>query len=279
MKTFRYYALELTVADLVSRFTFAENAGSLAPAEIPPDAPLIQERLIRPDTADATIRLRVLGDAAARRIAPAAVDPAHRLVQLFLGLAHMKTGAVLRGLDIVDRLDRAGELEIGAAREVLEPDERFNVLAEAMWSPWRTGALPRQHPLRLLAGLDDADDEEVNRRLREWYGRSARWASRVVGFSHQHEHFVHRECGREVSLVEAGDECWLVREHENAVDPNAVKIVHHSGRKLGYLRRTIAEALAPHIDRGAVYHGRVCAFMPRDTPWDERVYVRVEKAA
>lgn len=59
------------------------------------------------------------------------------------------------------------------------------------------------------------------------------------------------------SDLRPGDELSLVRELDNPHDPNAVTVRAPDGRQVGYLRRVIAAALAPEIDRGARYRARV----------------------
>ncbi|MCL4235330.1 MAG: HIRAN domain-containing protein, partial [Deltaproteobacteria bacterium] len=251
---FRVYAVQIRMPGTQADFTFIESNGALSVvSELDvTEHPLLIERTIRPKTVDASIRLRMYGTAEKRRDLPVRVDPVQRLVGLFLALAHIKAGAILRGLEIAEGFDRADGLDVDVASELLDEDERLNVLAEALWSPWHGRPLPPTHPLRALAKLVDESDDDLVRRLREWYGRATRWSSRVVGFAHVKEHFIHLEHGAEVRRIEEGDSCWLVREHDNPVDPNAVMVMHESGRKLGYLRRTIAQALATHLDRGAI---------------------------
>jgi hypothetical protein len=53
-----------------------------------------------------------------------------------------------------------------------------------------------------------------------------------------------------------GDELTLVREPDNAFDPNAVRVEWH-GRKLGYVPRRDNAALAWAMDRGEALRARV----------------------
>lgn len=48
-----------------------------------------------------------------------------------------------------------------------------------------------------------------------------------------------------------GDKVHLVREPDNAYDPNAIKCVHSGAGFLGYVGRDLAAQLAPTIDQGA----------------------------
>ncbi|MEE8715848.1 MAG: single-stranded-DNA-specific exonuclease RecJ [Coriobacteriales bacterium] len=60
-----------------------------------------------------------------------------------------------------------------------------------------------------------------------------------------------------VARLSTDDELLLVREPDNPHDPNAVAVTTRDGVRLGYLRRTVAAALAPEIDRGARYRVQV----------------------
>ena len=61
--------------------------------------------------------------------------------------------------------------------------------------------------------------------------------------------------GRQEGLVglEQGEELLLVREPDNPHDPNAIAVLRAGGVRIGYLKRLIAAAIAPEIDRGANY--------------------------
>ena len=60
-----------------------------------------------------------------------------------------------------------------------------------------------------------------------------------------------------VGGLRRGDELALVREPDNAHDPNAIRVATADGAQIGYLRRIIAAAIAPEIDRGAAYRASV----------------------
>ncbi len=61
----------------------------------------------------------------------------------------------------------------------------------------------------------------------------------------------------EVDQVEEGARLFIVREHQNEKDPNAVKVLYKDGRRLGYLRRSLAEVVAPILDGGTFLTGEV----------------------
>ena len=49
--------------------------------------------------------------------------------------------------------------------------------------------------------------------------------------------------------VRVGDDLYLLRDYENPVDSNAIKVVHDLGQ-IGFLPRDLAQRLAPEIDAG-----------------------------
>ena len=64
------------------------------------------------------------------------------------------------------------------------------------------------------------------------------------------------EAARLWPLLKVGDALELVREPDNAYDPNAVR-VEWRGRRLGYVPRSENGALAWAMDRGDGLHARV----------------------
>jgi hypothetical protein len=68
--------------------------------------------------------------------------------------------------------------------------------------------------------------------------------------------FRHAEAAEVWADLRTGDELVLVREPDNAFDPNAVR-VEWRGRKLGYVPRRDNAALAWALDRGEVLHARI----------------------
>ena len=68
--------------------------------------------------------------------------------------------------------------------------------------------------------------------------------------------FRHGEAADAWPDLRNGDELTLVREPDNAFDPNAVRVEWH-GRKLGYVPRRDNAALAWAMDRGETLRARV----------------------
>ena len=65
--------------------------------------------------------------------------------------------------------------------------------------------------------------------------------------------------GRQMNLARAnvGDVIRLVRRPENAFDPNAVEVLTVDGASLGWVPKTQAKLIAPHLDAGTAIHGKI----------------------
>ena len=55
-----------------------------------------------------------------------------------------------------------------------------------------------------------------------------------------------------IARLSEGERISLIREPDNAFDPNAVKVVRWDHQQVGYLDREVAKILAPKMD----YYGR-----------------------
>ncbi|MBL8472913.1 MAG: HIRAN domain-containing protein [Rhodocyclaceae bacterium] len=66
--------------------------------------------------------------------------------------------------------------------------------------------------------------------------------------------------------LKPGDALKLVREPDNAHDPNAVR-VEWRGRKLGYLPRRENAIVAEQMDRGARVEARIARLTETADPW------------
>ena len=98
----------------------------------------------------------------------------------------------------------------------------------------------------LVDGLFARSDEFVNDRELADISQASQFHTKVVGVT-----FDGRQDG--VGSLAPGDRLELVREPENAADPSAIAVRTQDGHALGYLKRLIAAALAPEMDRGAAY--------------------------
>jgi hypothetical protein len=68
------------------------------------------------------------------------------------------------------------------------------------------------------------------------------------------------------SEMKPGDPLTLVREPENAYDPNAVRVEWH-GEKLGYVPRADNADLARLMDRGTKVEARISRLVEDRNPW------------
>ena len=66
--------------------------------------------------------------------------------------------------------------------------------------------------------------------------------TRVVGVSFENRQAV-------VALLTEREQVFLIREPDNAFDPNAVKVTRWDRQQVGYLNRELAKILAPRMDR------------------------------
>lgn len=278
MEPFRVYQIAAETAAGKMTGQYVEAAGVLQPSSAPIDQPLFDEWKIDDAIIGGQIRLSMYGDRQARRLVPLNSDPAFRLLRLFTSLAGIRNGLILNGLEKMHYLQYADGLELHTFIDHLSANERMNMFLEAILGSWRNLSLQKAANLAVLAGIDPQTSEHEMRRLfGEWYKNAEIWSTRIAGFSHQADQFLREENGVEKSTLAQGDRCYLVREPYNPNDPNAIAVLHQSGKKMGYLRRTIAEYIAPIIDLGAVFRAKVRAFLPDDCPVSARVYLAVER--
>ena len=66
--------------------------------------------------------------------------------------------------------------------------------------------------------------------------------------------------------MKVGDVLQLVREPDNAHDPNAIR-VEWQGHKLGYVPRADNQALARFMDRGSKAEARITRLKKSRNPW------------
>lgn len=77
--------------------------------------------------------------------------------------------------------------------------------------------------------------------------------------------------------MQVGDALTLVREPDNAHDPNAVR-VEWRGNKLGYVPRRDNRAVARHLDGGVKVEARISRLTRHRNPWQRiefEVFVRL----
>jgi hypothetical protein len=87
--------------------------------------------------------------------------------------------------------------------------------------------------------------------------------TKVAGVAHLNRDGSSRQ--RNVSDCRTGDRVHLQREPDNSFDRNAVVVSRSNGGQLGYLPATVASEIAPQMDRGISFEGRV----ERISSWED----------
>lgn len=115
---------------------------------------------------------------------------------------------------------------------------------------------------------EEGDPEQL---AEEFLSKTDFFYTRVVGFGYRVKEFLK---GEEL-LVKEGDRVYSVWEKENPHDENAVAVYHESGKKLGYIRRTISPLLVKRLRKRYFFEGRVIKVMPRHYNDNERVFIEL----
>lgn len=74
-----------------------------------------------------------------------------------------------------------------------------------------------------------------------------------------------------------GDGVLPLREPDNSHDPFAVALHWRNGEKLGYVKRELARHLAPLLDTGTAWTGRISAVLADWRDPNERVFVQLRR--
>lgn len=74
-----------------------------------------------------------------------------------------------------------------------------------------------------------------------------------------------------------GDKLFLVREHDNQYDFNAIKIIDNECNQLGFLPKDLSARLAPEIDAGAEFDIIICGIKAINNSKDLGVEILVEQ--
>jgi hypothetical protein len=131
--------------------------------------------------------------------------------------------------------------------------------------------IAKTNTARLIGGMP----VDMNEAARQWYGQAQTFSTRAVGFGFRKHRFTLPGPDDDSLTLAAGDPVFVVREPQNNYDPNAVSLLWKNGEKLGYLRRTIALHVAPQMDHGCLYTGRIAAVLGHYRGDDERVCVKI----
>ncbi|WP_461829842.1 HIRAN domain-containing protein [Aquifex sp.] len=115
------------------------------------------------------------------------------------------------------------------------------------------------------------EEEDPEQLAEEFLSKTDIFYTHVVGFGYRVKEFLK---GEEL-LVKEGDRIYAVWEKENPHDENAVAVYHESGKKLGYIRKTISPFLVKRLKTGYLFTGKVIKVMPRHYNDNERIYVEL----
>ena len=99
-------------------------------------------------------------------------------------------------------------------------------------------------------GLFERAEEFLNEGELAGLANASQFHTKIVGVSFEGRQAV-------AASLEVGQRLLVVREPDNPHDPNAVAVRTEDGRPVGYLKRLIAAAIAPKMDRGAEYTATV----------------------
>ena len=102
----------------------------------------------------------------------------------------------------------------------------------------------------LVDELFSRAEQSLSRDAYATIGEADSFMTKVVGVSFEGRQQV-------VATLSAGDALEVVRDPGNEVDPSAVAVMATGGRQVGFLRRQIAQVLAPLMDDGARYGATV----------------------
>ena len=115
------------------------------------------------------------------------------------------------------------------------------------------------------------EDEETEEIAEKFFKENNIFYTRVVGFRYRIREFILND----ELLVKEGDTVYAVWEKDNPHDENAVAVYHSTGKKLGYLRRTLSPYISKILKKKLILEGKVIKVMPNYFPPDERVFLEV----
>ncbi len=118
---------------------------------------------------------------------------------------------------------------------------------------------------------------DLEKAANKWFFEQKHIYTRVVGFGFRYDRFATIKDGKEKISLSVGAQATPLREPFNRHDPNAISIIYENGEKIGYVRSSIAFHLAPAMDEGALFVGRVTCVLGGFRDFNERVYVKLER--
>ena len=186
-----------------------------------------------------------------------AVDLCHVL----RGVSLIRQGALLAGIQVLAEVKEWHGPFVRICCDFVTKERLLNALAEALF-----GAFRPEHHLGLVFGA--ALGTEFSKAYR-FYEEAPQFITRVVGPHHADPVALKR--------LKKGQPAFLVREPANAYDPNAVAVRDLTGAHIGYIRASIAERLAPIMDKGTRFSATVEVILDDRFPPNDRVYLAVSR--
>ncbi|KNZ71087.1 single-stranded-DNA-specific exonuclease RecJ [Thermincola ferriacetica] len=129
------------------------------------------------------------------------------------------------------------QLNVRAIKQAGSPDNPFRAS-----SPSAEQETPKSF-------LDELFDHAAEYLVDDYYrniGEKEEFYTKVVGVSFDNRQEI-------VARLREGEKLFLVREHNNPHDPNAVRVENRSGEQVGYLNARLAKHFAPLLDKGEQY--------------------------
>lgn len=210
------------------------------------------------------------------------LDPADLSVpHLLRGLMLVRRGALHAAVDDLARVRRWQPAHFSLLRAGAAPERWLNLFCEVyehgfdgcgrIYDGVRdhlAAGCGRKDPMRLglLWGvlLGDRVDQAWT-----FYRTSPEFLTRVVGL--RYDNRLERLDG-----LNEGEPVHLAWEPHNPHDPNAIRVRSAAGEDLGFLRRTLAELLAPQIRRrGLSLSGEVACVLPEEFDPNVRLHILV----
>lgn len=184
---------------------------------------------------------------------------------LLRAVAFLRKGAVNAAVRDLQEVPKWRLAELNLVRSLVAPELLLNALAEV----YHNSFVSNRRELTFFWGA--LLGERISE-VYDYYEQTDEFYTRVVGLGYENR-------AAYLKSLHPGNTVFLIREPDNPYDENAITVVTPKGEMLGYLRRTLAEILAPQMDRGLELNASV-AFVYEECPYvDERLYLKVKKAA
>jgi len=156
-------------------------------------------------------------------------------------------------------------------KTLVEEEILWNIFFEFVFGSFKDPSIEELNITYLIGGVPD----NIQKTAKDWYSSQHNFFTKVVGFRYRKERFVVKNS--DDLKIKPEDPVFVVREHDNQHDPNAISVIFANGEKLGYIRRTISHFLAPIMDKGIFYSGKIKAILNDFRDEDERIYLELRR--